>query len=81
MICARYDSVLEQVRVHADHVVITLLISMDSAVGTVIDEAIAATNGDDPLLRREYLVTNVNVPTEEEIRRVLKEISRDEMPR
>ncbi len=57
------------------------LVSMETPVGTVVDEGIAAANGDDPLLRRDYFVTNVTVPTEEEIRRVLEEISRDEPPR
>jgi hypothetical protein len=52
-----------------------------TAVGTVIDEGIAAANGDEPLPRREYFVSNVDIPTEAEIRRVLKEISRDETPR
>ena len=47
-ICERYDSVLEQVRFHSDHVIITLLVSMETAVGTVVDEGIAATNGDEP---------------------------------
>jgi hypothetical protein len=81
MICARYDSILEEVRYPSDHAVITLLVSMEAAVGTVVDEAIAASNGHDPILRREYFVTNVTVPTEAEIRRVLKEIPRDEAPR
>ncbi len=80
-ICERYDSVLEQVRFHPDHVIITLLVSMETAVGTVVDEGIAATNGDELLLRQRYFVTNVTVPTDEDIRRVLKEISRDEPPR
>ena len=80
-ICERYDSVLEQVRFHSDHVIITLLVSMETAVGTVVDEGIAAANGDDLLLRRGYFITNVSVPTDEEIRRVLEEISRDETPR
>lgn len=80
MICAHHDSVLEEVRYHSDHVVVTLLVSMDAAVGTVVDEAIAASNGGDPILRREYFVTNVGVPTEAEVRRVLKEIPRDETP-
>ena len=74
-ICERYDSVLEQVRFHSDHVIITLLVSMETAVGTVVDEGIAATNGDERLLRQRYFVTNVTVPTDEDIRRVLKEIS------
>ena len=80
-ICERYDSVLEQVRFNPDHVIVTLLVSMETPVGTVVDEGIAAANGDDPLLRRNYFVTNVTIPTDEEIRRVLKEISRDETPR
>ena len=80
-ICERYDSILEHVRVNPDHVVITLLVSMETPVGTVIDEGIAAANGADPLLRQNYFVTNVTIPTDEEIRRVLKEISRDEPPR
>ena len=54
---------------------------METAVGTVVDEGIAAANGDDPLLRRDYFVTNVTVPTDEEIQRILKEISRDETAR
>jgi hypothetical protein len=80
-ICERYDSVLELVRFHSDYVIITLLVSMETPVGTVIDAGIAAANGNDPLLRRNYFVTNVTLPTDEEIRRVLKEISRDGTPR
>ena len=71
----------EQVGFDADHVIVTLLVSMETAVGTVVDEAIATANGDDPLLRRNYFVTNVTVPTDEEIQRILKEISRDETAR
>lgn len=80
-ICERYDSVLELVRFHSDYVIITLLVSMETPVGSVIDEGIVAANVDDSLLRRNYFVTNVAIPTNEEIRRVLKEISRDETPR
>lgn len=72
---------MEQVRFHSDHFIITLLVSMETAVGTVVDEGIAAANGDDLLLRQGYFITNVSVPTDEEIRRVLEEISRDETPR
>ena len=79
-ICERHDSVLEHVRFRRNHVILTLLISMETPVGTVIDEGIATANGDAPILRQNYFVTNVEVPTEEEIQHVLKEISRDEMP-
>jgi hypothetical protein len=78
--CERYDSVLEHVHVHPPHVLFTLLVSMETAVGTVIDAGIAAANGDAPILRRNYFVTNVAVPTEEEIQQVLNELSRDETP-
>ncbi len=58
----------------------TLLVSMQTAVGTVIDAGIAEANGDAPILRRQYFVTNVAVPTEGEIQQILTEISRDETP-
>jgi hypothetical protein len=79
-ICERHDSVLEHVNFHPNHVILTLLVSMETAVGTVIDVGIAAANGDAPILRQNYFVTNVAVPTEEEIQNILKEISRDETP-
>jgi len=79
-ICERHDSVLEHVNFHPNHVILTLLVSMETAVGTVIDVGIAAANGDAPILRQTYFVTNVAVPTEEEIQHVLEEISRDETP-
>ncbi len=60
-ICERHDSVLERVNFHPTHVLLTLLISMETAVGTVIDAGIAAANGDAPILRRNYFVTNVAV--------------------
>jgi len=79
-ICERYDSVLEHVRFHPNHVILSLLVSMETPVGTVIDVGIAEANGDAPILRRNYFVTNVAVPTEEEIQHILKEISRDDTP-
>jgi hypothetical protein len=53
---------------------------MRTAVGTGIEAGIAAANGDATILRRQYFVTNVAVPTEEEIQQILTEISRDETP-
>jgi hypothetical protein len=79
-ICGQHDSILEGVSFHPSHVILTLLVSMKTAVGTVIEAGIAAANGDAPILQRHYFVTNVAVPTEEEIQRVLTEISGDEMP-
>lgn len=79
-ICGQHDSILECVSFHPSHVVLTLLVSTETAVGTVIEAGIAAANGDASILRRQYFVTNVAVPTEEEIQHILTEISRDEMP-
>jgi len=79
-ICGQHDSILERVSFHPTHVLFTLLVSMKMAVGTVIDAGIAAANGDGQVLRRQYFVTNVEVPTEEEIQHILKEISGDEVP-
>jgi len=79
-ICGQYDSVLECVNVFPTHVILTLLVSMETAVGAVIDAGIAAANGDDPILRRQYFVTNVAVPTEEEIQRILTERCTEEAP-
>jgi hypothetical protein len=51
---------------------------MKTAVGTVIDAGIATANSDGPILPRQYFVTNVAVPTEDEIQQVLREISGNE---
>jgi hypothetical protein len=79
-ICGQHDSILEHASFHPSHIVLTLLVSMKTAVGTVIDAGIAAANGDAPILRHQYFVTNVAVPDEEEIQQILTEISRDEAP-
>lgn len=79
-VCGQDDSILEGVSFHPSHVVLTLLVSLETAVGTVIDAGIAAANGDAPFLRQNYFVTNAAVPTEEEIQRILTEISTEEAP-
>lgn len=79
-ICRQHDSILEHASFHPTHVLFTLLVSMKMPVGTVIDAGIAAANGDGQILRRHYFVTNVEVPTEEEVQHILKEISSDEAP-
>ena len=74
-ICGQHDSILERVNFHPTYVDLTLLVSMKTAVGTVIDAGIAAANGDAPILTPQYFVTNVAVPTEQEIQQILAEIS------
>jgi hypothetical protein len=66
---------LERIQFYSGYVMVTVLVSMETAVGTVIEESIAtANNVDGTVLQHDYFVTNVNVPTDEEIQRILKEI-------
>lgn len=65
---------LERIQFHPRYVMATVLVSMETAVGTVIEDSIAAANGDGKVLQHDYFVTNVNIPTDEEIQRILKEI-------
>jgi hypothetical protein len=74
-VCGRHDSMLERIQFYPGYMMVTLLVSMETAVGTVIEESIAtANNVDGTVLQHDYFVTNVNVPTDEEIQRILKEI-------
>jgi len=66
-VCQRYRSVVEQVQFRPACLYVQVLVPMDVAVGEVIEESIARLNRRDELFRQEYLVTNVSVPTEEEI--------------
>jgi hypothetical protein len=72
--CEQHDSLLERIQFHPRYVMATVLVSMETAVGTVIEDSIAAANGDGKVLQHDYFVTNVNIPTDEEIQRILKEI-------
>ena len=74
-VCGQHDSMLERIQFYPGYVMVTVLVSMETAVGTVIEESIAtANNVDGTVLQHDYFVTNVNVPTDEEIQRILKEI-------
>jgi len=72
--CEQHDSLLERIEFHPRYVMATVLVSIETAVGTVIEDSIAAANGDGKVLQHDYFVTNVNIPTDEEIQRILKEI-------
>jgi len=54
---------------------IGILITMEVAVGKVIDEGIRECNKMREFLCPDYYVTNVNTPTQEEISKYLKEIN------
>ncbi|MCW5209932.1 hypothetical protein VU10_07135 [Desulfobulbus sp. US1] len=51
-----------------------VLVPIDVAVGKVIEESIDRLNRVEKFFRQEYLVTNVSVPTDEEIREFLGDL-------
>lgn len=69
--CRHYASEAEEFNFKSSYVKISLLVSMDIAVGSVIEESIQVVNERTSCLYDDYFVTNVNQPTEEIIQRYL----------
>jgi len=76
--CCHHDSVVEDVHLNNSYVTVSLLVSIDIAVGTLIEESIHAANERTYCLYEGYYVTNVKQPTEEEINRYLKDLREKE---
>ncbi len=74
-VCQQYRSVVEQAQFRPACLYVQVLVPMDVAVGEVIEEGIVRLNRRDELFRQEYLVTNVSVPTDEEIQEFLDGLS------
>lgn len=74
--CEHHDSTLEQIHFASSHLVIQALISMHVAVASVIEESIASINRAHVLVYHDYFVTNIRIPTEEDIQSALQEIRR-----
>lgn len=70
-VCQQNHSKVEQVQFSPAYLSVQVLVPLDEAVGEVIEAGIARLNQHDDLVRQEYLVTNVAVPTEEEIQSFL----------
>ena len=66
-VCQQNHSKVEQIQFCPSYLSVRLLVPLDEAVGEVIEAGIARLNQHDDRVRQEYLVTNVAVPTEEEI--------------
>jgi hypothetical protein len=75
-VCQRHDSVLESLQHHPSYVTAHILVSMDVAVGTVIEESIVLMNHEDNQIYQDYLVTNVSEPTDEDIQTFLDDIAK-----
>jgi hypothetical protein len=73
-ICSQHDSLTEELQFLPSYLSIKALISMDIPVATVVEECIDSINQDKDLVYPDYLVTNVEVPTEEDIQAFLKEL-------
>ena len=73
-ICAELDAVLENISFQKNYLSASVLVSMDVAVGDIIERGIENCNKEEPCLKFHYYVTNVSPPTEEDIQIYLKEI-------
>lgn len=60
-VCARCDSEFEEIENHGNYVLIKILVSIDFAIGIVIEELI----NECPFIDEGYLCTNVEKPTVE----------------
>ena len=73
-VCQQYRSVVEQVQFSPSYLSVQILVPLDEAVGEVVEEVIAMLNQRDGRVREEYMVTNVAVPSEEEIQAFLNDL-------
>ena len=74
----KYNSEIEEIAFEPNYAMIRTLISMDIAVGDVIEEGIKECNKMDEFLYFHYYVTNIKKPTKEEISKYLGEIGKRE---
>lgn len=72
--CSHHASEAEDFNFKSSYVKVSLLVSMDIPVGSVIEESIQVVNERTSCLCDRYFVTNVNQPTEEEIQRYLTDL-------
>ncbi|MGB5686175.1 MAG: hypothetical protein WBM35_10195 [Candidatus Electrothrix sp.] len=70
-VCLEHRSVVEQAQFRPPCLYVQVLVPMDVAVGEVIEESLARLNQQKEEFLPDYLVTNVSVPTEEEIQEFL----------
>lgn len=66
-VCRQNHSKVEQVQFAPSYLSVQILVPLDEAVGEVVEEVIAQLNQRDGRVQKEYMVTNVAVPSEEEI--------------
>jgi len=65
--CERLGSILEEVQIHGNYATLQILVPLDVAVGTVIENGISECNKRGNHLDESYYVANDRIPTEAEI--------------
>ena len=75
-VCKEFAAVLEELQIFATYMTVQMLVSMDVAVGEVIERIIIESNREVEWLRREYFVTNSEIPSGEQILRYLEQTGR-----
>ena len=71
-VCSQHESKIEELQFLPSYLSVKALISMDIPVATVVEACIGSINQDEDLVYPDYLVTSVEVPTEEDIQAFLK---------
>ncbi len=71
-VCQQHRSVIEQAQFRPTCFYVQVLVPIDVAVGKVIEKSIVRFNRVAEVFLKDYLVTNVSVPTDEEIREFLE---------
>jgi|GEM_PF-6157446 len=72
-IAKRMDSRIEHCEVKLNYVTFVALMSLDSAVGELIERGIRKTNSSEEILRFHYFVVNTHIPVQNEIDQYLNE--------
>jgi hypothetical protein len=67
-VCRRHNSIFEEIEVWQKGAVIEMLVPMDVAVGAVIEAGIAECNTYVRFLDDDYYVTNVEIPSRDQVR-------------
>ena len=70
-VCQQHRSVIEQAQFRPACFYVQVLVPIDVAVGKVIEKSIVRFNRVAEVFLKDYLVTNVSVPTDEEIQEFL----------
>lgn len=77
LVCKELNCILEKTNFSGNYVGMTILVPMDVAVGTVIDNGIKKCNELGEFVFEFYYVTNMNIPDNSEITEIIKKVTED----